>query len=380
MSGVIVDKAASSERLADLGSESSTSRVNCFRKVGHEIWERVQVVASRCIKSIQYVHKIFDRCFIKYLGSKFVSPLEILLRTIRFIAKKILKIPTKSFKEEIFETGYNLKPHLLDATHKEDLEKLHDAIFYARMYASVHKTNNDPDRKVHPVYMPPNLEVACDIRDEKNALRMTVFHDRTKVYVVYGAAAAVGDKFKKKNLLQSAANFFGLRPQIFKEANDCFEKFKKENPGIFEGREIVFSGQCLGASLASYVSLNQDEKAVLLNPFGLGAGFQRELLQKLPNASEKIEIYSVESDITSHPFKPLIALDFLINLVGIKTIGSFGKRYLIKPPKSIAGSIDKVHCLILVSLFDKLGYNVPKEESDLVTFFLKYDQLVLSSS
>ena len=76
-------------------------------------------------------------------------------------------------------------------------------------------------------------------------------------------------------------------------------------------------------------------------------------------AKKLITHISVSADITSAPTTALSIADFLLNLIGIRTIGNFGKRYLIPHPKEFNWSIDKIHRLIISSLINYKDRNAP---------------------
>jgi hypothetical protein len=85
----------------------------------------------------------------------------------------------------------------------------------------------------------------------------------------------------------------------------------------------------------SFVSLSLEEKAFLLNPLGLGAQLQVQIGDRLNYAKELTDIVSVNTDITSYPCASIRVLDFLINLVGIRTEGSFGTSYQTEQKKEL---------------------------------------------
>jgi hypothetical protein len=351
----------------------------------HSSFERFIVFCDKTIKKIEdivnaileFVVKVFSEVvnfFDSRFGSKFRGPVELIKRTVKFVCKKAVGKTDKTFREYVLKSGYSLLATKLETSNDSHKEKIHEAIKFARMYAAVHKAK-DQETGVDESLLPRGVRFIHDFRCENTGLRMVILAEDNmdKVFVIYGAAGASGDQYLKKNLKDGLKCFLGLNSPTYKLALDKFNEYKEGNQTLFNGKETVFSGQCLGGSLASYVSLSLGEKAFLLNPLGLGARLQSELGNKLNQAKEKVDIVSVNSDITSFPYAPIRLLDFLVNFVGIRTIGSFGNSYVIDPKKEFKWNMDKVHRLILVSLFSTLNIDLPKDDQELVQKFREYD-------
>jgi hypothetical protein len=106
--------------------------------------------------------------------------------------------------------------------------------------------------------------------------------------------------------------------------------------------------------------------------------------EKLRKANQKIEIFSVLGDFASAPIKPIPQVDVLLNFIGIRTVGNFGKRYhmqaapnlrlRITKPKESVKNFDPLHVFIYRSIyFHFTGKEVERTSNQAIKDWLKKD-------
>lgn len=216
------------------------------------------------------------------------------------------------------------------------------ALKYARIYASVHGSKYGDKG-----WLPKECSNAREYVED--GLKMVLIDEGKTTHVVFGAVGAAGKDFEKANLRDTGANILGSFRNIYERADALYTMCDKK--GAFKGRNVVCSGQCLGASLGAYVALLHNQKAFCLNALGFGAGVQWELgRDRLRNSKRLITHVSVHGDWASAPKFPFPILDFIFNILGIRTVGSYGNRYGIPRPKAFNWNIDRIHRLIISSL------------------------------
>jgi phosphatidylserine/phosphatidylglycerophosphate/cardiolipin synthase-like enzyme len=152
--------------------------------------------------------------------------------------------------------------------------------------------------------------------------------------------------YRKENELLIAID--AIEEQVdFQGAEEEIKKIREIL--LFKEMKITLTGQSLGGSLAQYVALQQQIPAICLNSLPLGPGLQWEIGdQKLQKADDYVTHVGVEGDLSSTDSSAFGIADFALNLLGIRTAGNFGKKYLVP---SIYQTAQDTHRYILGSLF-----------------------------
>ncbi len=274
-----------------------------------------------------------------YLGSKFPSPLEVLIRIINYI-KNVIFCRRQGSIKEIFQTGYQMVAEPLP------VDKIDEALKFARLYAATHTSDSD--------WLPKGCQIVHEYTD--HTLKVCLIKEGNTMHVVFGAAGAVGKSARKPNVCQGLLNIAGVQPHIYDRAERVYLQLVKQ--GLMSAKHVVFSGQSLGGSLAQYVALRQEKQAVCLNSLGIGAEAQWKIGRpRLSKAKDLITHISVRKDPFSAPVRSIRILDTLINFLGIRTVGNFGKSYNVAKPRQFG--MDKTHRLILSSLIKHRDPNAP---------------------
>lgn len=333
--------------------------------------ELIQIAIDRIRAFGKYFIELLSIPF-RFVGSKFLSLPELVIRVGLFIKTWVTDRANAEWDHIMKDTGYSLVMNPLPEELKLEAQK------FARLDASVHTDN--------PGWIPKNCTHKKRLIDKD--LKVVLFHENCAdgkgiVHVVFGAKGAEGTKdYDTLNVLKVVWNIFGGISNNYERAEAAYLKLKSENPHLFEGREVICSGLCLGASLAAFVALKQNLKAFCLNAVGLSPNAQslvggREGLSKAPRL---ITLVSADGDFASAPPKIAAIFDFFLNFVGFKTTGNFGTRYVVpaaeehKVKFSIYKihrlfidwciSLDRKHCLILSSLARYINPMVQVRQED----------------
>lgn len=157
-------------------------------------------------------------------------------------------------------------------------------------------------------------------------------------------------------------NILGLIPPIYEQADELLQVIRSHPE--FKGKKLVLSGQCFGGSIAEYLAIKNQIPAVCLNTLPLGAGLQELLGGKLLLVDDYVTHVSVATDFVSDP-RILPIFDRVLSLVGIRTPGNFGKRYVL--PAGYERS-DQIHSYIIGSLMKHLGYK-DRDKFDLLDIY-----------
>ena len=311
----------------------------------------------------------------RYLGAKTWSIPGILMR-LPFAAIQHArgKLHPRTVKEELLGTGYHR--YAQKVLNKEELQPFFK---YGCAAAFVHKTKEEWISPFgHTILgrhsftqtqldsLPPALEARSNcLFNPQSLLKMALLQKDGELIVAFGAKGSyesegVQDSGLTNVLLSGAANLAGIKPAIYKEAEEAVAWIKMQPE--FKDKKITLCGQCFGGSLASYCALKQNLKAVAMNPFPLGAGLQQDISkQALDNADQHVTNICVKGDLYSDRML-YDAIDTVVSAVGIKTPGSFGTRFAI--PSAYNKSSD-THNFFLGSVMKHLGFDPRDKLADL---------------
>lgn len=316
---------------------------------------------STVVKKIFTLLKLVFCYPLRFLGSKDWSLAGILFRFPHFIIKQDHEI--------VFGKGFE--------RHSKDLGKKEGASYikYGAACAASYQMNvtqwTEPFglEKVDLTEckfdgLPETLEIHEGyVYDPVSGLKAMITKDKKgELIVSFGAVNSAdsenkGDvetkkKYYRKHMTNIALSFAGAVPSIYHDADRLLKAVK--NHQDFRNKRVVLTGSCYGASLASYCGLNNGCEVFAFNPLGLGPGIQNELgKENLEKADRLIRIISAKGDYTSN-HKIIGIFDRIISLLGIRTAGSFGKRFQVP---SAYQSVSKTHRLFIHHLMQHVGFD-----------------------
>ncbi len=321
-------------------------------------------VISKIVNVVKIIFHLIKTVFLypfRFLGAKDWSLLGIILRFPKFVIT--------GNSEDLFGKGFYRRAKDLSP----EAAKLY--VKYGAACAATYNLNTaqwtEPFglrmvdlTKLQFQGLPRSLEVYNGyVYDPVSGLKAMLNEDNCgEVIISFGAiktansenkdSKSLQKKYHKQHMGNVIKSFVGVVPDIYHDANQIIEIFK--NHPYFQGKKMVLGGSCYGASLASYCGLKNNLKVFAFNPLGLGPGIQTELGQKrLDKAEHLIRIVSSKNDFTSN-HTIIGVFDRVISLLGIRTVGSFGKRYQI--PSSY-NSFQETHQYAIRHLMKHVGYD-----------------------
>jgi len=339
-----------------------------------ETAKKVYQIAKRVLKAFRIV-LLFPK---RYIGSKTWSAPGLVFRfPVAAWKNSYKKDSGTEWKQALFGSGYHYNRQKI-LTREETTPYLK----FAAMTATVHSSNLEwiepfGYQVIAPQTLAENLssplpgqlepKETCFF-DPKSGLKIMVLEKDNNIIVVFGDADSSGgvvDDKKYKKLyrrlnIDCAVNILGGKPKVFSQASRFVEQLK--TCSLFQNKTISLCGQCLGGALASYSALQNQLSVVCLNPVPLGPGLQEEIgSESLNNAEQYINNLSATGDFVSDN-PPIGWIDRMINLIGIKTAGNFGKKVAI--PSAFKTGME-THCYILGSIMNYLGHNTRTKPIDL---------------
>lgn len=339
----------------------------------------IMKIGQAASKALQYLVDAI-KSVTRYFGAKNWSVPGAIIRLPYLAIKKATGNMTRTFGQELFGTGYNrsvqkvlnreeIIPYFKYATAAEYAHKSKDVWVAPLNYTVLggHSFTHDQLQG-----LPPGLEARKNcFYNPTSLLKAAVLQKGNEVIVSFGAlGSSETEGFRMGGLSNNinasgVANLVGIKPSIYKEA-EAFVIWLKNQPE-FKGKEISLCGQCFGGSLASYCGLKQELKAVALNAFPLGQALQQDITQeKLDNADAYVTNISVKGDVYSKPVFNVI--DTIVSALGIKTPGTFGKRFEI--PSAYKKGSD-IHIFFMGSVMSLMGFNKRIITADLPREFLQ---------
>lgn len=295
----------------------------------------LQPFKEQCLRVIEKIAAIAKAIF-RYFGSKTWSLPGLCFR-LPYLTIKHLLSPSDSLSKKLFGSGYTrfgqktLSAEQL-STYLPYVFSNTAAINYKdkEWLAGSGAIRFDLSSLQLKGTLPGQLQAGKNnFFDEQSGLRISLFKKGTEVIVVFDARP-VGNLGKYTNSRRNRAiadNFMGLVPDLHKQAVDAIEVLL---PSLaVHTNNITLCGQCLGGSIASYVGLKKQLKAICLNSLPLGVGLQQDVNDSLTEADRYVTHISTETDRVSHLHWIIGALDAMVNFLGIRTPGNFGKKYVI---------------------------------------------------
>lgn len=278
----------------------------------------------------------------RFFGSKTWSIPGIICRLPFIIFKRIFYPPSKeTLKEELFGKGYNFG--FEKKLSKEEFKPYFPMIC---MIAFIHSTSECWISSIRYDLIAP-IEFDIDLGtiekkdscffDKATGLKIAIVEKGDNVMIGFGALNSSHSELPndpQQNsqtytsvLKSSIKNLIGVHPNLYHQANEFIHNIL--NSPRLKGKNIILTGQCVGGSLASYVALKQNLQAQCVNSLPLGVGLQNQIgRKKLNNGDKYVSHISIRGDWTTD-WRALNGLDRIINAIGIRTIGNFGRRFII---------------------------------------------------
>lgn len=326
-----------------------------------EILKKISEIAVKIFKTLKTI--VTFPC--RYLGSKTFSILGLLFRFPIVLGKHCLKWndPSRSFANDLFNNqGYHPFDHQ-DLTPQEANNYIQYACAAAALQRNKHRWLKPFDYRLisTPDFKTGLLTQDSILFDPETGLKIGVYEKDNELLITFGAFGSHATQFdlndpeqKEKSsaldksiIATSLASFLGARPTLFTKA-DKFVKALK-NSETYKDKNITLTGQSLGGSIASYVSLKQQISAVVLNAGALGAGLQEKIgdenLQKADNFLTHIV---AKGDFLSNSSVFFSIADIAFSALGIRTPGNFGKKMHVP---TIYQEVLDIHYYILGALF-----------------------------
>ncbi|MCE5319302.1 MAG: hypothetical protein LLG04_18300 [Parachlamydia sp.] len=323
---------------------------------------------------------------LRYLGSKTWSIPGIIVRTPILLFKRIF-FQEPLTKVAFFGTGYysNNGPQL-------SVEETKDVLRYAAF--GLVPFRYEQDKWAEPfgakVIAPAALNVDLTklpgnvktnghaFFDRNNLFKAMVLEDEHEMVVTFGpmyshlsdiSDAKESSKKVKKQLRSIIANYAGLSPQNYDQADALMEQLKKIAQE--KNKRLVVTGQSLAGSIASYVALKHEIKGICFNSVQLGAGLQSKIGDaKLAKADMLLTQIHVQRDLVSQ-LPGIGVVDRALSAFGVRTPGTFGQRRLIP---SAFKDMRSSHDYPVKSMMNYLGYDKNAKASELKQEDIKRSQ------
>lgn len=198
--------------------------------------------------------------------------------------------------------------------------------------------------------------------DEKTGLKFAACEKGDEVIVAFCGMNGLKkemesetNKLKELNKYHHKAaikNLLGFKDEFFVGAEEAVMKVISHPK--FKTKKIILTGQCLGGTLAQYIALKNDIKAICFNTFQIGPGLQQIISdEKLAKADEYVSHVAAQGDFVNENLAS-ICLDYILGLIGIRTAGNFGQTFVIPTPYETPKDI---HEYILGSFMHHLGFD-----------------------
>lgn len=305
----------------------------------------------------------------RYLGSKSISACGLMKRSLLKI--KDLFAEKSSEPEPLLGCGYHRFSH-----HDMTGDEIKPFIKFSCATAAVHSNNLewiDPlGFKVKEIKTNLGIEKRDTLFfDHQTGLKFSIFENENQILIPFGALGSSNsvlmDKAQnldlyRKMFLTAIGNLLGGKTALHLKADEVISKLLKS--GELGNKEVFFVGQSLGGSIASFVALRNDQKAICFNSLPLGAGLQQEIGdEKLRHADHYVTHISAKNDYISDSPKILGVIDAIVSFIGLKTPGNFGLKNHIPAAYS---KRQEIHDYFLGSMLVHAGFNIHTQPIQLV--------------
>jgi len=304
----------------------------------------------------------------RYTGSKTWSLVGLSYRLPIALLKRLVFTCEKPLKAELFGSGYRFSPKKTLCQEQTKALLPYICMANATQNTNAQWTTPIAYRIVPSAELPgigENLEVHnYSYTKISEAFKAVIFEKENDIVISFGAlhslAAEFPDETDKKSALcegqrAGVENLIGLKKNIYNTAVNFVENVSR-HPRM-KGKKITLLGQCLGGSLAQNTALKLKKQAICLNTLPIGVGQQQRLGQEaLLSADRYVTHINVKGDWYCDSLKPIDIADRVMNFLGLRTPGCFGRRYAMPTPYPWYDN-KNVHCFIFRSAFWHLGYS-----------------------
>lgn len=290
----------------------------------------------------------------RYLGSKTWSIPGVLIRLPIVLLFGWTR--SESFAEQLFGKGYQFSPQ--EISSEQTKPYLRNACIASSIAAS---TGEQGSRRMEKDWLDPfellivppnsfdldlealpgNIEIIeKGFLDRKTGLKMMIVEDGEETIITFGAAGGAKVEFTnpdnnpewvslEKQIWGGVVwpTLYGLVPDLYEQAEALYLAVK-DHPSL-QGKKLTLVGHCLGGSLASYIGIKHQVQVNGFNTLPFGGGIQQVLGDaKLREAGQFVTHLSIGNDFFSD-CPGTTVLDTIVNLIGFRTPGNFGKHYVI---------------------------------------------------
>lgn len=195
----------------------------------------------------------------------------------------------------------------------------------------------------YEVFVPPTIPEGMEKRsfsllDPKSAIKVSLLRNKTHLVFAFGGCRAVHKLsptllarfFTQGKMISTfVLNLLGFKPYAYERANQIFlELLVEATRGLPGDTKVELVGTCLSASLVSYIGLKNHVRSYCINALPIGAGIQQQLGDTaLESANTWITHIQVEGDIVADCPHYIGKIDALLEKLGLRTPGNFGKKY-----------------------------------------------------
>ncbi|MBM3191839.1 MAG: hypothetical protein FJZ63_04225 [Chlamydiae bacterium] len=301
----------------------------------------------------------------RFVGGKNWSIPGVVLRVPWIVFKKVILKETRSFKELLFPNFY--KNDFEKSLTKEELKDYYPQVCTTAFVCSNSKEYIpqgwhaiDPQElQLEATRVPEAIIEGLSVVYPSSTLRSSFIENADKTEIIL-AFSSLEPNYRRSGRFPTlskgwniALSIAGFLPNAAKQA-DSFVTYIKDHP-YFKGKKLTLSGNSYGATLAQYAGLKNAVSAVCYNSFALGVGWQHAIgRQRLEEADKYVTHISGEGDCVTD-WKIYKYIDPVLNGLGCKTLGNFGRRFKI--PSAYTKMWD-IHGYILGSVSQYLGYGV----------------------
>lgn len=307
---------------------------------------------------------------LRYFGSKSWSLLGLIVRfPIVAIQHLFWKNLPNTFYEDLFGKGYHrfgnptLSPEQVKPLVKYACANMANQVGKISYLETFGYQIFSPEEIFH------KLNISNTIRphnscffDFTTGLKLAIHKKNDEFLLSFGGLAGVDSETEDPTLRKSTRDSLwnggfgsaaGIKTALFMDAEVLFSQIK-ELPE-FKDKRITLTGQCLGGTIASYLSLKHQFPCIVFNSLPMGAGLQYEIGdEKLMDADKYVTNVIASTDYFADLPKIVGVADAFLGFLGFKTPGNFGRKFFV--PTAYKSASD-THRYILGSLMQHMGYH-----------------------
>jgi hypothetical protein len=325
----------------------------------HKAIRKINDIATALFKAIRKVFLFPTR----YVGAKDWSIFGLIKR---WCSKEMARYQGSqanvSDQDALFGSGYHRFSH-----RNLTSEEIKPLILFACAAAAIHSNNLQWITPFEYNLKDIDSDLKIENRtncffDEETGLKFAAYENERQILIAFGALGSSDSELdsdsqkaelRDKVYRNSVLNLLGGKQAIYLKADRIISKLLKTEP--FQNKEVLFVGQSLAGSIASYVALKNNRKAICLNSLPLGAGLQQEIGRKyLMDADKHITHIIIKDDYLSDTSKILGVIDAIASFFGLRTAGNFGIKNRLP---SAYSRIAENHNYVLGSMLAHAGFD-----------------------